>query len=205
MLETLDNGPALMKWTEGVTGNQLQQLVKLDSDCEPTLEEAAAFLSYPVSFFAEDPRAYSQAQTIAKSGKLSAGGGGLVFPAKFNWKFAASAGHTVTVKQLGNRPSPLVFRINGYIRNPAIIRASDNTGIYTTATVEDGSYLEIVAQTRELLMNGNTNEFSKIEAVKTWWTSLVAPPSPGEEVFTLLGESYDSNAQLEVLYRSAYA
>jgi hypothetical protein len=62
-LESLDNGGALMKWTEGVTGLKLQMLVTLDSECEPTYQEAAAFLNYPVSFFADDPRAYAQALT----------------------------------------------------------------------------------------------------------------------------------------------
>jgi len=63
MLETLDNGPALLKWTEGSTGLKKQMLVTLDSEVEPTLAEAQQFLNYPVSFFAEDPRAYSQAET----------------------------------------------------------------------------------------------------------------------------------------------
>src|ERR1035437_279235 len=37
MVQTLDSGPALLKWTEGATGNQLQRLVKLDGDLDPLL------------------------------------------------------------------------------------------------------------------------------------------------------------------------
>lgn len=60
MIRTLDVGPALLLWTEGTTGLQLQRLVKLDSDIDPTIQGGAAVLTFPVTFYAEDPRAYSQ-------------------------------------------------------------------------------------------------------------------------------------------------
>jgi len=52
-------------------GRHLQQLVKLDSECEPVLQEAAALLQYPVSLFAADPRAYSQALTELTGGTIT--------------------------------------------------------------------------------------------------------------------------------------
>jgi hypothetical protein len=70
-LETLDNGEALLKWTEGVSGNKLQMLVKLDSDTEPVLQEAMARVAYHVQFFAPDPRAYSQALTEATGATIT--------------------------------------------------------------------------------------------------------------------------------------
>ncbi len=64
-------GPALLKWTEGTSGLKLQKLVKLDSDLDPTLQEAAGFIPYHVQFFSEDPRAYSQTLTEATGADLS--------------------------------------------------------------------------------------------------------------------------------------
>ncbi len=64
-------GPALLKWTEGVSGLKLQKAVKLDSDLDPTLQEAAGFIPYHVQFFSEDPRAYSQTLTEATGGTIT--------------------------------------------------------------------------------------------------------------------------------------
>ena len=72
MLETLDYGPALLKWTEGASGLKKQMLVKLDSEVEPILSEAAAIASFPVAFFATDPRAYSQTLTTQTGSALTA-------------------------------------------------------------------------------------------------------------------------------------
>jgi len=73
--ESVDNNGAWMKWTEGVSGLKLQKFVKLDSDFEPILKEAAAFIPYHAQFFAEDPRAYSQALTTQSSGSYTTGAG----------------------------------------------------------------------------------------------------------------------------------
>ena len=61
--QTLDYGAALLKWTEGATGNKLQMAVVLDAECEPILEEAYGFVAYQLQLFAEDPRAYAQTLT----------------------------------------------------------------------------------------------------------------------------------------------
>ena len=74
LLESLDGeNPPLLKWTEAAAGLNLQMAVRLDSEIEPTLQEAAAFLQYPVSLFAEDPRAYSQTLTEATGASVTLG------------------------------------------------------------------------------------------------------------------------------------
>jgi hypothetical protein len=70
MLQTLDYGPALLKWTES-SGLQLQRLVKLDSDLDPTIQGGGALLTFQVSFYAEDPRAYTQSVTTASTSAIS--------------------------------------------------------------------------------------------------------------------------------------
>ncbi len=69
--ETLDYGDALLKWTVGETGQKLQRMVRLDSDVEPVLQEAAAFIPFHVALFAQDPRAYSQTLTEATGGTIT--------------------------------------------------------------------------------------------------------------------------------------
>lgn len=71
MLETLDNGAALLKWTEAASGLKLQMLVKLDSSVTPILQEGAGFIQYTASLFAEDPRSYTQAQLTAKGAGIT--------------------------------------------------------------------------------------------------------------------------------------
>src|SRR5262249_44119167 len=72
MLQTLDVGPAMLKWEEGVgSGLKLQMLVKLDSDVQPVLTGVAPRLVYQANLFAEDPRAYTQTQTTVKGANLS--------------------------------------------------------------------------------------------------------------------------------------
>lgn len=69
--QTLDYGPALLKWTEGVSGLQLQRLVKLDGPIDPPVSDGVAKLSFQLQFFAEDPRAYSQTATTVTSGGIN--------------------------------------------------------------------------------------------------------------------------------------
>ena len=71
MLQTLDYAPALLKWTEGNTGLQLQRLVKLDSEIDPPIQGGASLFTFQVAFYAEDPRAYSQTPTTVTSSVVS--------------------------------------------------------------------------------------------------------------------------------------
>ncbi|MDP2712093.1 MAG: hypothetical protein Q8O56_12830 [Solirubrobacteraceae bacterium] len=63
LVATLDGQPAMLKWTEGASGLQLQRLVKLASGISPTLKEAQALLRYQAILAASDPRAYRQTET----------------------------------------------------------------------------------------------------------------------------------------------
>jgi hypothetical protein len=58
MLETLDYGEALLKWTiDG--GASMQAMVKLHGELEPPVEVGPNILAYQAQLFAQDPRAYS--------------------------------------------------------------------------------------------------------------------------------------------------
>ncbi len=204
MMQTLDVGPALLKWQEGTTGNALQMLVKLDSDCEPTLQEGMAHLAYQVHFFAEDPRAYTQAQTQVVSSTLSTSTGGLIFPQVFNWLFNPASGGVASVTQAGNRPTPPIFRIHGTASNPWITRASTGLKIALLGTVSAPDYLEIDTAKRTVKLNGTSDALSFLDPAHTSWDMSI-PPNPTTETYTLGANGFDSNAYLDVFYRSAYA
>jgi hypothetical protein len=204
MIETLDHGPALMRWTEGASGLALQRLVKLDGGVEPPLEEAAAFLRYQAQFFAEDPRAYSQTLSTATGISLSTATGGLDFSEPFPWTFAPSGGGTAVVTNDGNRPTPPVFRIYGQIVNPQIILVGTDSRIVLTGTVPAGDFLEIgtsSAGRRYVKLSGLTDRLNFYDAAASTWFDL----PPGSSTIQLIGASFDTTARIDVLYRSAYA
>jgi len=79
MVQTLDVGPALLKWTNGVSGAHLQKAVVLDGEVDPVAQEGAALIDYQASFHAPDPRAYSQTLDTVTSPGLATAAGGIVF------------------------------------------------------------------------------------------------------------------------------
>lgn len=204
MIQTLDDGPALLKWTEGATGNQLQRLVKLDGDLDPTFQEGQAILSYQAQFFSEDPRAYSQALTQVVSSGLRTSPGGKVIPKILNYFFNPASGGVVAVTQAGNRPTPPVFRIHGTASNPWITRMSTGQKIQLLGTVSAPDYLEIDIQKRTIKLNGTSSQLSFLDSAHTSW-AMEIPANPTSETYTLGANGFDSNAYLDIFYRSAFA
>lgn len=201
MIQTLDTGAALLKWTEGATGNALQRLVKLDGDLDPPFQEGQACLSYQAQFFAEDPRAYSQTlQTVASSG-LSTASGGHVFPTTYNRFYASSGGGTVSFVNAGNRPTPPKFQIQGMCVNPQIVVVGTGLRLVFNGTISAGDYLEIDAAKRTVTLNGTTSRLNFYDGANSTWFDLAA----GTTNLQLLAASFDVNALLTVIGRSAFA
>lgn len=211
MQQTLDVGPALMKWQEP-SGLALQRLVKLDSEVDPPLQEAAAILNFPVQFHAEDPRAYSQTKTTATGSALSTLGGGMTMPVVFPFTFTSSGGGAVSFTNAGNRPTPPVYRIYGQCVNPQVVLlTTPQTRIVINGTVAAGDYLELNVQQRTIMLNGTTSRLNFYDAANSQWAEL-----PGGDVVSgvivpktsnlqLVAASFDASARLDVLARSAYA
>lgn len=200
MLDTLDYGPALLKWTEASTGNQLQRYVRLAGDIDPPIADHAARLMFPVQFFAEDPAAYTQAETTTGAA-LSGGAGGMVFPDPFPIVFSPDVAGALAINNVGNRKSPPTFRIYGACTNPRIILVETREMITLSGSVALGDYVELNTDTRTLMLNGVTNVGSMLDSANTQWFTLPR----GVSTVRLLADSYDTNTSLTVLYRSAYA
>jgi hypothetical protein len=202
MLETLDQGAALLKWQEAATGLPLQKLVKLASDVDPILSESAPVVRWQAQFRAEDPRAYSQTLTTQTGVGLSVAGGGLIFNAVFNWIFSSSGGGTVSFTNAGNRPTPPVFRIYGFAVNPTIVLlTTPQKRIVLNGTVNAGDYLELDVGKRTIKLNGTTSRLNFLDAANTQWFELPA----GTSNLQLIAGSFDGSARLDILARSAYA
>ncbi len=106
--------------------------------------------------------------------------------------------------QSGNRPSPLVFKIHGPIKNMYVQRDSDGAQLAFTGEISSGNYMEIDTSARTVKLNGITNALGLINSQATNWSAFVAPPSPRTSTFSLHGSSATA-AFMEVLSRSAYA
>jgi hypothetical protein len=201
MIQTLDDGPALLKWTEGATGNMLQRLVKLDGDLDPPFQDGAAILSYQAQFFSEDPRAYSQTLTTATSTALATAGGGHTFPTKYPRTYASSGGGTVTFVNGGNRPTPPVFQIVGFCQNPQIVFIDAGLRLVFNCTINAGDFLEVDVANRTVKLNGTTNRLNFYDGANSQWYELPR----GSSNLQLVAAGFDGNALLKVLGRAAFA
>lgn len=203
LMQTLDNGPALIKWTEGATGNLLQREVSLYGDLLPPFQEGAATLTYQAILFSEDPRAYSQTLTTETSTPLADLGGGLVLDAPFPWTFSTSGGGTVSVTNHGNRDTPATFTIHGTCTNPQIVLLGDTVEqrIVINGAVDVGAALVIDVADRTVKLGDGTNRMNFYDSADSSWFSL---PS-GQSNLQLVASYFDSECRLDVSYRDAYA
>lgn len=199
MLETLDEGAALLKWTER-DGLALQAYVKLYGSVEPPVEVGPNLLVYQAQLLAEDPRAYSQTLSTSVGGVLSISAGGWVAPETPPIVFNVSAGGTTAVNNVGNRPTAPIFRVYGLAVNPRILLVGTDLEISLTGTVSAGDYLEIDVAARTITVNGTSPALNFLNAVDTTWFELPR----GTNTIQLLAETFDAVTRVDVLYRAAY-
>ena len=199
MQETMKFGPALMKWTESVTGLQLQRYVKLASQLDGPINDNAARLVLSAQFYSEDPRAYSQSEDTAST-TITGGGGGFAAPVVLPILLNAAAGGTLAVDNQGTRSSPATFRIYGQCTDARILLVDTGEQIALTGTINLGDYVEIDVQRRTAYLNGLTSAFNMVNPVSTRWFEL----PEGTSTLRLLAASYDTSAALYVAFRAAY-
>jgi hypothetical protein len=197
MLETLDYGEALLKWTiDG--GASMQAMVKLHGELEPPVEVGPNILAYQAQLFAQDPRAYDQSQSSSTGDPLSSAPGGWTFPRTMPIRFNVSVSGTAAVENLGNRPTPPVFRVYGMAVNPQILLLGTDYRIALTGTISAGDYLEVDVQNRTLMMNGTTSALYFLDAANTQWFEL----PKGTSTVQMLAGAFDTSAKVSVLYRA---
>jgi hypothetical protein len=207
MLDTLDYGPALLKWTEGTSGLNLQRYVTLNSSVEPEQADNAAIINYQCQLFAEDPRAYSQTLTTVTGSSLSVAGGGQTFAVptggeRYNVLYTPSAGGSATCTNAGNRATPAVIRIYGYCVNPQVLNVTTGERIVINGTVAAGDYLELDTYAHTVKVNGDTSRLQLLDSATTTWFDLARNATT---TLRLLAGTFDTVARPDVLFRHAYS
>ena len=201
LMETLDVGPALIKWQRS-DGVALQRLVKVAGEVDsPVDDSGAAELRYQAQFYAEDPRAYSQTESTVSSSTLATASGGKVYPRIYPRTFNQSSGGIATFTNAGTRPTPIKFRIYGQALNPQIVLLDGtNRRIVLNGTVQTGDYLELDVAKRSVMLNGTDSRRNFLDSANTTWVE--APK--GNSTWQLIAASFDASALLQVIGRSAY-
>lgn len=201
MLATLE-APALLKWTESDGGLSLQRTVKLSGPVDAPLKaDGMSLLRYQVALAAADPRAYSQTLTTAVGTALSVLGGGLTFPATMNFTFAASGGGTVSFTNTGNRPAPVIFRLQGGWTNASIVNLGTGARINLVGSISGSDYLDVNTFDRTILLNGMSSRSNFYDAATSQWADV----PPGTSNFQMTAASFDGTAAPTITGRSAYA
>lgn len=202
MLDTLDYGEALLKWTEGASGLSLQRYVTINGAVEPEVADNAALINYQAQFYAEDPRAYSQTLTTVTGSTLSTASGGLTFKRTFPWLFTPSAGGSAACTNAGNRSTPAVIRIYGYCVNPQVLNVTTGERIVIDGTVSAGDYLELDTQEHTVKVNGSTSRLQLLDSPNTTWFDLARNATT---TLRLVATTFDTVARIDVLFRAAYS
>lgn len=194
----------LMKWTRG-DGTQLQSYVKLGEAFDPVIryQDAGRVLAYQLVLDREDPRNYSQTQTVEVGDPLTDASGGVTYPATYPWQYTPSGAGEAQVSNTGTIETPVLFRVYGYASSPQLLNTSTGARVVFDGEVANGDYLEIDTFERSVKLNGSTDRTNLVDFTATDWRAGLA--GPGSTTFRLLAANFDGTARVDVLYRSAFA
>ena len=100
----------------------------------------------------------------------------------------------------GNIPSHYTLRLYGPVTNPSIVLNGRQFLSYN-AEIEDGDFLYINSDTREVLLNGrlDMNVYNMLTD-----PFLIRPIDPGTHTVEVLGSGTTDNTRLELTYRNAW-
>lgn len=113
--------------------------------------------------FAEDPRLYAEVQTAVNVPFSSGAATGFGFNLGFSFGFGAAVTNTGTlVNNVGNRPTPPTFVINGPCTNPSIIDETFGHTLSFNIILAAGESLTIDTQYKTVRLNGVTNKRSTL-------------------------------------------
>lgn len=191
--------PALLKYQRAGGGLQLQQLVKLDGDIQPPLEEGAKLLKYQVELRAADPRAYSQTLTTVSTAACSGGAGGLSFPFQPPVLFVANTSGQASVTNAGKTGSSPLIRLYGYLSAPTLILQSTGERLAFRSDIPAGVVLTI-DPFQKTIKEGTVNRRNMLDSKNSTFWDL---PS-GTSTVRLLARDWDASGHAELDVRDAY-
>ncbi len=192
--------PRELRWQRGTTGTQLFALVRMSEGDISTSVETAKLMRYQVNLRLDDPRAYSQTQSVATSATLGAVGGGMNFPSTFPLTLTPGAAGSVFVNVGGIVSTPATFRIYGDITNPSITLLPSGPSINLTGTIGPAEYVDVDVFNREVRdVNGAVVNYLVNWATTSWFEL------PESSSVQLTAASAGGGAYMTVTYRDAYA
>lgn len=204
LIDTLEHGPALLRWREGTTGQELQRAVKFAGGLDGQLDATVPTIPYQVQLRSEDYRAFSQTLQSATSAPLSDGGGGWVFPDPWPVVFTGGGGGGVVAWQNdGNVATPPVLKLYGGLTDPRVLLEPGGQEIVLVGEVGSDDYIEIDVAARTVTLNGDPaiSRMHFVDFSATTWFEL---PS-GQGTCRLLAAASSGAARLSVEYRAAFA
>lgn len=119
---------------------------------------AARLANVSVQFTCSDPRRYEVSDTILTVPFPTTSVAGLVYPLTYPLDYGATpTGSTGLFDNVGDAPSPAVFRITGPVVNPII--QNDTTGYFIklNITLVAGEYVDIRTSDSSVILNGTTD------------------------------------------------
>lgn len=148
--------------------------------------------------FAEDPRIYSAEQYSVTITLNSVSTTGFGFPLGFPFGFGtASSGLGTNLYNYGNRPTPVVFTINGPVANPRIVNDDTDDEMEFSITLTASQTLVVDTQYKTVLLDGAYNRRNAL--INPSWFFL----AKGDNHIRYLADAATSTT-ITATYRSAW-
>lgn len=175
-------------------------VVRLDGTLDVPLSGSAPTLRFGGAFIANDPRIYTETQSIAAYDPTADTPGGLTFPLTFPLDFGGVSSGSLVVTNVGNYKTPPVFVITGPVVNPIVDNDSTGQSIYFRDTdLPAGAEITVDVQARSVRL-GATSRPDLFDASRSDWWEL----APGANQLRLRGGGMASGqTEFAVTFRSA--
>lgn len=148
--------------------------------------------------YAEDPRIYASAATTTNIPFSAGASTGFGFDLGFSFGFGGSGGSDgVFVNNIGNRPTPPTFTINGPCSNPTIRDETYGHNLAFSIDLATGETLVIDTQYKTVRLNGSVNRRGTL--TNPDWFFL----EPGQ-TFLRYNAVTGTGSSLDVTFRSAW-
>lgn len=197
LLDAIDTD-ALLTW-QRPDGVELQAVARLAGPISIEVISGPVW-RYQANVSLDDPRGFSQSETIATGGTLATSGGA-TYPRIYPRTYDPGTGGTVAVVNSGTRPSPPTFTVFGYASAPQILLVGTDKRIALTGVIAPGDFLEINVKERTARLNGSSPSQGLIDSANTTWFDLPR----GASTLRLLAGASDSVTRCDVRVRAAYA
>lgn len=153
---------------------------------------------YSFSVVAADPFKYGTV-TYQESMRLPTSDGGLTLPTTVPFAIEAEiTANTTTISNAGNAETYPVYRINGPVTNPVLIRTSDGARMEFTIDLGVGRWIEIDTKNHTVTLDGTTQRQHVMAG--TW---LTLPANSTEEIM-FLAATANPDAVATISWRDAW-